>query len=650
MSTYRPLSSQEIQTMEAAGCHCADWSQVQVADGFDATRVRRVSFYGQVRIGALQGVVQLTGGVELPAELTDATIADCTLEDDVRISQVGGCLSSYQVASGAVITDVGTMATSPGATFGNGVELETVNEGGGREVRIFNELSSQFAYVYAMHRYRPRLIEKLEAIVEAYVEQVRADHGSVGRGAVVAHVAHIQDVDIGAYAQVHGAAELKNGTILSEQDAPSKVGSGVVAEDFIIAEGSSVESGAVLSAAFVGQGVQIGKQFSAENSLFFANCEGFHGEACSIFAGPYTVTHHKSTLLIAGIYSFYNAGSGTNQSNHMYKLGPVHQGRVERGSKTGSFSYMLWPSILGPYSVVIGKHLNSFDASELPFSYITDEGGESYLTPGMNMHTVGTIRDVEKWPARDRRGARVKRDLIRFEVYGPYLVRKMIRGEAVMQQLLERTSREVEQVRYKGLLVKRLLLRTGARNYRTAVELYLNERISERAASALDKGSEQLRAALAEPEGGVYSDEWVDLSGLLMARDRMLAIESDIEDGKLSTVGDIQKAFEKAWKAYEDDEWIWVRHVYAERTGKSVDDLTAADIQEMARARDKAQTTAIKKVLADAEKEFDDIASSGYGVDGDPEQRCGDFEAVRGTFENSSFVKDMKGRLQSFSS
>ena len=95
--------------------------------------------------------------------------------------------------------------------------------------------------------------------------------------------------------------------------------------------------------SFVGQGVQLGKQFSSENSLFFANCEGFHGEACSIFAGPYTVTHHKSTLLIAGIYSFYNAGSGTNQSNHMYKLGPVHQGVLQRGSKNGSFSYMRWP-------------------------------------------------------------------------------------------------------------------------------------------------------------------------------------------------------------------------------------------------------------------------------------------------------------------
>jgi hypothetical protein len=122
----------------------------------------------------------------------------------------------------------------------------------------------------------------------------------------------------------------------------------VQAEDFIIGEGSTVDGGAIVSKSFVGQGCQIGKQFSSEGSAFFANCEGFHGEACSVFAGPYTVTHHKSTLLIAGMFSFYNAGSGTNQSNHLYKLGPLHEGKLERGCKTGSFSYMMWPCRVGP--------------------------------------------------------------------------------------------------------------------------------------------------------------------------------------------------------------------------------------------------------------------------------------------------------------
>jgi hypothetical protein len=115
-------------------------------------------------------------------------------------------------------------------------------------------------------------------------------------------------------------------------------------EKFIVCSDSVVTESTIVDKCFVGQGCYLGKHYSAENSLFFANCGGYHGEACSIFAGPFTVTHHKSTLLIAGIYSFMNAGSGSNQSNHMYKLGPIHQGIMERGSKTTSDSYLLWPA------------------------------------------------------------------------------------------------------------------------------------------------------------------------------------------------------------------------------------------------------------------------------------------------------------------
>lgn len=646
MSTYRALSSEEIKTMEGAGCRAADWSRVQVGKGFDPRRVCRVSFSGDVRLGALEGQVDVGEGISLPSEVCDATLANCVLGDGVRVSSVHGHLSGYEIGAGAVVTDIGTMSTSPGATFGNGVSVETVNEGGGREVRIFAEMSSQFAYLLAMHRYQPQLVEKLEAMVEAYVDRVRSDRGRVGQGAVVANVGQIADVNIGPFAVVRGAASLRNGTILSEEKAPARVGSGVIAEDFIIAEGSSVDSGAVLGKAFVGQGVKMGKQFSAENSLFFANCEAFHGEACAIFAGPYTVTHHKSTLLIAGMYSFYNAGSGTNQSNHMYKLGPVHQGLVQRGSKTGSFSYMLWPSVLGPFSVVIGKHLNNFDSRDLPFSYITDEGGQTFLTPAMNMHTVGTIRDGEKWPSRDRRKASVKRDLIRFEVYSPYLVGKMRKGEAILGELLEAVSKDVEQVRYKGVLVKRLLLRMGVKAYRNAVDLYLHDRIVQRAAPAMDHGIAAVRQALAEPQGAVHSDDWCDVAGLLIAKERLHHLEDGIASGEIATVAQFDAAFTQAWQSYESDEWAWVRHTYAARTGGSVSDLTLEDLKEMQAARDKAEDTAIKKVLVDAEKEFDAVASTGFGQDGNREQRALDFAAVRGTFAGNSFVKQMQGRLR----
>ena len=153
---------------------------------------------------------------------------------------------------------------------------------------------------------------------------------------------------------------------------------------------------------------------------------------CSAFAGPYTVTHHKSTLLIGGLFSFYNAGSGTNQSNHRYKLGPTHEGKLERGCKTGSFAYMMWPCRVGPFSVVLGKHTRSFDTADLPFSHLeADSSGRCELIPGHYIATVGTLRDGAKWPKRDRRSGPELRDVLCFDVFNPLTVGRMVAGAAL---------------------------------------------------------------------------------------------------------------------------------------------------------------------------------------------------------------------------
>lgn len=646
MNAYLPLSPDQIQTLEQRGCSAEDWATVHAVEGFDPERVRNVQFGGSVQLGRLQGRVDLEGGVQLPAGLADATLVDCVIGDDVLIARVGSHIANYTICDGAVITDVGTIVARADASFGNGAQAETINEGGGREVTLFAELSSQFAYLQAMHRHNSRLTQCLEGMAAEYATQATHSRGTIGAGARIAHVGEVIDVQVGPAARITGAARLDNGTILSEPAAPTQVGAGVSAQDFILAEGASVKDGVILHCCFVGQGVQLGKQFSAENSLFFANCEGFHGEACSIFAGPYTVTHHKSTLLIAGIYSFYNAGSGTNQSNHMYKLGPVHQGVIQRGTKNGSFSYMRWPTVVGPFCVIIGKHLNNFDIGDLPFSYVTEEGGESLCTPAMNMFTVGTLRDGDKWPLRDRRTATHRRDQIRFDVYSPYTVGKMIAAETNLNALYEETDRDVEQVRYKGVIIKRLLLRRSARNYEGGIDAYLRGKLLDRAADARAAGdSVALRQALSAG-GGIYSADWADVGGLLMPRERLQRIEADIISGKLSTPALVDAAFVEANIAGDDDEWEWVHTVWQQRTGGAAEELSLAELVEIELTHRKAASTFVKKILVDAEKEFDPIAHFGYGADAGDEARDADFAAVRGSFESNSFVRQMQDRLR----
>ncbi|GAH48502.1 unnamed protein product, partial [marine sediment metagenome] len=272
--------------------------------------------------------------------------------------------------------------------FGNGTRIHVLNEAGGRPLILFDRLSAQIAYLLVLYRYQPELIDRLEALIEEYVKTRVSGRATLGRGCRVDNCTRITNVEIGPRAEVSGVLTLTEGTIRSCAEDPARVGEGTVASHFILLSGARVGSGVLLDSCFVGQGVRLDKQFSAKDSAFFANCEGYHSEVVSVFAGPYTVTHHKSTLLIAGMFSFFNAGSGTNQSNHMYKLGPVHQGVLERGCKTGSSSYLLWPCRIGPFTTVTGKHNANFDSGIFPFSNIAEKEGKSVLTPAVNLLNV----------------------------------------------------------------------------------------------------------------------------------------------------------------------------------------------------------------------------------------------------------------------
>ncbi|MDD4109663.1 MAG: DUF4954 family protein, partial [Prolixibacteraceae bacterium] len=47
-------------------------------------------------------------------------------------------------------------------------------------------------------------------------------------------------------------------------------------------------------------------------------------------------------------------------------------------------------------------------------------------------------------------------------------------------------------------------------------------------------------------------------------------------------------------------------------------------------------------ILKDAEKEFDRLSRISFGHDGNEDDQRADFEAIRGTYELNSFVKEIK--------
>ncbi len=644
--SYRALSASDIESLERHGCTAEgnDWSRVQVRDPFDPARILYTHFGGQVLIGSLTGVTQTSPAK--PAVIHHACLIDCVVGDHVRIVNVGVHVGNYEIGDGAAIENVGLLEARPDAKFGNGVEIEVLNEGGGREVILFDELSSQFAHLLCLHRYRPRFIARLRAIAENAAQRAHTGRGRIGVGAAIRSVTEMIDVHVGPAATVNGATSLVNGSILSCPQAPTLVGPGVQADSFIIAEGARVTGGAMLSKSYVGQGTQVGRQFSAEGSLLFANSEAFHGEACSVFAGPYTVTHHKGSLLIAGLFSFYNAGSGTNQSNHMYKLGPVHEGRVERGSKTGSFSYMMWPCRVGPFCVVLGKHTRAFDTADFPFSHIEAlPDGRCSLIPGFNLTTVGTVRDGAKWPTRDRRQGPVKRDRLSFDVFSPYTVGRMLRGMEILHDFQQKTDRSVGAVAIGGAEVKRVFLRTGLKFYRRGALMYLTEKIIARLEQAWPAGQGSWRAALGSAPDAVFSPQWIDLGGQLMPAARLETLVAAVENGS-ADLDAINAQLDQIQASYAEDEWVWVKWAYQQLTDVQLDTAGSKEILDVADTLLANRKEFLEAVLADAVKEFDRHSAIGFGTDGPPEALDGDFHAVRGDYDTNKFVLQMRSEIE----
>jgi hypothetical protein len=634
---FRKLTAQEIAQLEAQGCSATNWADVEVAEDFDARYVEKTRFSGHNKLGAFKREIDLPGGLKIHSGIYNATLHNVEVGDDAHLYNIHNYIANYHIGRNTCIENVNAILVDGRTTFGNGVRVPVMNEGGGREIPIFNELSASLAYILTLYRHRPRMIHELEHLIDAYAEEQASEIGFIGDNVRILNCGSIKNVKIGDCAELMGVSRLKNGTINSNAAAPVRLGSGVKCVDFIIASGVEIGDSTLVDKCFVGQGCIFDKHYSAGESLFFSNCQGMHGEACAIFAGPYTVTHHKSTLLIAGMFSFLNAGSGSNQSNHMYKLGPIHQGIAERGAKTTSDSYLLWPSKIGAFSLVMGRHTHHADTSELPFSYLIENNSESYLVPGANLRTVGTIRDAQKWPKRDNRKDPHKLDQINFNLLSPYTVQKMWRGREVLNELEALSGENTEVYGYRNCKIRNTSLKHGRELYTIGIQKFLGNSLISRLEQKEWHSIEEMRAVL-RPDSNIGLGDWVDMAGLIAPRSEVTRLANDIENGALS-LADIQSRLEQMHAHYYSYEWTWALDKLEQVWGCSVEKVTKEQVRRAVEDWKNAVVKLDRMVYDDARKEFNLNSKTGFGVDGDREQAEADFEEVRGSFESNSFVK-----------
>lgn len=646
MKTFLRLTAEQIAVLEAQSCRCENWSEVTVAEDFDPKYVRNVNFSGQVRLGSFNKTFTLAGGIRKHSGIYHATLHNVIVGDDCMVEHIRNYIANYIIGDGSYIENVTDLITYGETSFGNGTKVSVLNETGGREVAIHEHLSSHEAYITALYRHDQRLVDSLNALVSKYVESSTSTVGVIGKNVEIMDAMHIVNVKIGDCARIKGTSRLRNGSIVSCAEAPVNIGMNVIADDFIIESGSSITDGVTLTRCFVGQACILGHGYSASDSLFFSNCQGENGEACALFAGPYTVTHHKSTLLIAGMFSFMNAGSGSNQSNHMYKLGPIHQGIFERGAKTTSDSYVLYPAKIGAFSLVMGRHVNNPDTSDLPFSYLIEQQGVTYIIPGVNLKSVGTIRDVKKWPSRDRRQDPHRLDHINFNHLSPFTVQKMFDGISILEKLKEASGNRADNYYYKKSIIRNASLHKGLKYYQTGIIKFLGNSFITRIQDADVSSDAALRRALRRdnPSGAGH---WLDISGLICPASEIEKLCDDLTEGKVRDVVELGSRFERIASDYYSCEWTWAYDAIEKFWGYDLAQITRSQAIDLIKQWKNAVISLDKLIYDDAGKEFELTSMTGFGVDGDKVRRDADFTAVRGGgFNENPFVLEVLDHIR----
>ena len=641
---YRHLNDEETRLLKSQSCESSDWNLIEIHPETNLSRINHVRFSGNIRIGKLEANFILPGNMEKKSQLRHATFHNCVIGDNVYIDNIKNYIANYSIGENTIIQNVDSIYTEGLSSFGNGVEVAVLNETGGREVKINDKLSAHVAYILALYRHRPELIDKLNKMIDHYSDKHASEMGSIGNNVQIINVGLMRNVRVGDCAKINGACRLENGSINSNEHDPVVIGHGVIAENFIICSGSHLGDNAMLNRCFVGQACQLGHGYSASDSLFFSNCHGENGEACAIFAGPYTVTHHKSTLLIAGMFSFMNAGSGSNQSNHMYKLGPIHQGIIERGGKTTSDSYILWPAKIGAFSLIMGRHYRNPDTSNMPFSYLIESNDETILVPGANLKSVGTIRDAQKFPKRDKRKDIHKLDQINFNLLSPYTVQKMFNAVDILEHLQKHCGKTSKSYTYQSCIINNSALVEGLNLYNKAIRKFLGNSLISRLEGHEDS-IEAIRERLI-PDTEIGSGEWRDIAGVLMPRQAVDELLQGIESGEIDKLSRINEFIANAHAHYYVYEWTWAWDKIRSFYNVSPESITSKDIIRMVEDWKDAVISLDETLYRDAKKEFSLSSRTGFGADGNDEEQELDFENVRGNFEKNPFVDSILKHIE----
>lgn len=587
--TYRRLTADEVATLKAGGNYSNDWSNVLVADPFDATCIERCRLYGAIRIGALAAQYRDDKVLMYAEGIRDSTLMQCTLGDHVYIDHVG-YLAYYRVGDGCLLSNIGELVGEPqGECCKRWIDV--VNENGRRRILPFAGMTVTDAYLWARYRGHPTFIQRLTLMTEA----------------ARCHGAGLNQ--IGDAAEVRHCHTIKRVAILSTAAAPTRVVGCTHLADGVVGVGNRVEHGVIADRFLLGENVHLAYGARLNDSVVGDNSTLERCEVGSSLLFPAHEQHHNNSFLIAALVGGQsNVAAGAT-------IGSNHNSRTADGELTAERGF--WPGLC-----VSLKHNSRFAAYcllakgdypaelsiPLPFALVSNNVARQRLEvmPAYwwlyNMYALQ--RNEHKYAQRDRRTLRSQH--IEYSPWAPDIAEEIF---AALQLLGRYAAADAA--------TRRSLTAGFERGDRDVVLLKVDE--ATHAYSTMmfyycvktlcDAHGEQYIPHLSNAQ---RVREWDNLGGQLVRRQDTQQLVADVEDRLIVNWQQLHDRLDWLWAAYPMnkvqhavDFLAAMQHHDADATGAKTLFATEAQWQQYLDVYHRIQDDIRRRVQASRRKDDD---------------------------------------------
>lgn len=547
--TYRKLTDNEIALLEDNNCRAEDWESVNVSDDFNPAYLCDVVFYGEINLGYFDRNIEVSPGFLKHSGIYRATLRNVTVGDNCLIEHVNNYVNNYTIGDNCYISNIATLETSEGATYGQGNIISAGSPSGESNIMLFTRLSSQLAALMMKYSHDKELRETLRNLVREDIDAQQPERGIIGEGVKIVNTGEITNTILGDYCEVNGAARLSDTTVMGTADASVFIGTGVTCENSVISDGASLLNSAIVTDCFVGEACKISNGFTAGQSVIFANSNLSKGEASAAFCGPFTISHHKNSLLTGSVFSLNN---------------------------TGHDDITQCP-----------------DMCNLPFSRLTTQGDTTFLEPAFHITTAAHYRDIRRWARHDMRAQSTPKSIVNFDWLSPFSVGEIIKAKKKLEDLREISGEDASNYRFHGFIIRAADLQKGIQNYDMALRIYMG---------AVFERVQRHDPELNEPETDTGLGKWDNLAGLLLPASEERQIVEDIKDGTLENIDAILRRFDEINAEYRNYQWVWTYRLILNYYGLT--ELTPDDADMIRDNCLKARRVWTEEIRQDAEREY----------------------------------------------